>query len=77
MKYVILHAGGMADQPREELGGRTPLQAAATPHLDRLAQIGELGLLATAADGSRHGSGLSGTAILGYDPKKYYQGPGP
>jgi len=77
MKYVILHAGGMADRPREELAGRTPLQAAATPHLDRLAQLGEVGLLAIAADGSRHGSGLSGTAILGYDPKKYYQGPGP
>jgi len=77
MKYVILHAGGMADRPREELGGRTPLQAAATPHLDRLAQIGELGLLAIATDGSRHGSGLSGTAILGFDPKRYYQGPGP
>jgi 2,3-bisphosphoglycerate-independent phosphoglycerate mutase len=77
MKYVILHAGGMADQPREALGGRTPLQAAATPHLDRLAQLGELGLLAITADGSRHGIGLNGTAILGYDPKKYYQGPGP
>ena len=77
MKYVILHAGGMADRLREELGGRTPLQVAVTPHLDRLAQIAELGLLAIPTDGSRHGSGLSGTAILGYDPKKYYQGPGP
>lgn len=77
MKYVILHAGGMAGRPREELAGRTPLQAAATPHLDRLAQLGELGLLAFGADGSRHGSGISGTAILGYDPKKYYQGPAP
>lgn len=77
MKYVILHAGGMADHPREELSGRTPFQVAATPHLDRLAQSGELGLLAFPADMARHGSGLSGTAILGYDPKKFYQGPGP
>lgn len=77
MKYVILHAGGMADHPREELSGRTPLQVAATPHLDRLAQSGELGLLVFPGDGVRHGSGLSGTAILGYDPKKFYQGPGP
>lgn len=76
MKYVILHAGGMADHPRKELGGRTPFQSAATPHLDRLAQTGELGLLVFPA-GARHGSGLSGTAILGYDPKKFYQGPGP
>ncbi|RPH77497.1 MAG: phosphoglycerate mutase [Nitrospiraceae bacterium] len=77
MKYMILHADGMADHPREELGGRTPLQAASTPHLDRLAQGGELGLLAATPESVRQGSGLMGTAILGYDPKKYYQGPGP
>ncbi|HEX6825399.1 MAG TPA: 2,3-bisphosphoglycerate-independent phosphoglycerate mutase [Nitrospiraceae bacterium] len=77
MKHVILHADGMADHPRKELGGRTPLQAASTPHLDRLAQGGELGLLTAVLDGVRQGSGLMGTAILGYDPKKYYQGPGP
>ncbi|MEO5864939.1 MAG: 2,3-bisphosphoglycerate-independent phosphoglycerate mutase [Nitrospiraceae bacterium] len=77
MKYVILHADGMADHSRKELGGRTPLQAASTPHLDRLAQGGELGLLASASENMRQGSGLMGAAILGYDPKKYYQGPGP
>lgn len=77
MKYVILHADGMADHSRKELGGRTPLQAASTPHLDRFAHGGELGLLATAPENMRQGSGLMGTAILGYDPKKYYQGPGP
>ena len=77
MKHVILHADGMADHPRQELGGRTPLQAASTPHLDRLAQSGELGLLTAATENVRPGSGLMGTTILGYDPKKYYQGPGP
>jgi 2,3-bisphosphoglycerate-independent phosphoglycerate mutase len=77
MKYVIVHAEGMADRPRQELGGRTPLQAAATPHLDRLAQSGELGILAVPTEGTRQGIGLSGTAILGYEPKKFYQGPGP
>lgn len=77
MKYVIIHAGGMADHPRPELGGRTPLQASATPHLDRLAQIGELGRLLAPRDGVRHRSGLIGAAILGYDPKKFYPGPGP
>ena len=77
MKYVILHAGGMAHQSHQELGGRTPLQASVTPHLDRLAQIGELGRVVIPGDGIPHGSGVSGAAILGYDPKKYYQGPGP
>jgi 2,3-bisphosphoglycerate-independent phosphoglycerate mutase len=77
MKYVILHADGIADHSRQELDGRTPLQASSTPHLDRLAQDGELGLLAAVPENVRPGSGLTGTAILGYDPKKYYQGPGP
>jgi 2,3-bisphosphoglycerate-independent phosphoglycerate mutase len=77
MKYVILHAEGMSDHPRQELAGKTPLEAACTPHLDRLAQQSELGLLTVALDNGRHGSGLTGTSILGYEPKKYYQGPGP
>jgi 2,3-bisphosphoglycerate-independent phosphoglycerate mutase len=77
MKYVILHADGMADHPRQELAGKTPLQAASTPHLDRLAQSSELGLLTVALENGRHGSGLTGTSILGYEPKTYYQGPGP
>ncbi|WHZ27272.1 MAG: 2,3-bisphosphoglycerate-independent phosphoglycerate mutase [Nitrospira sp.] len=77
MKYVMVHAGGMADRPRPELGGRTPLQASSTPNLDRLAQIGELGQLLIPMEGVHHGSGLIGAAILGYDPKKFYQGPGP
>jgi len=77
MKYVILHAEGMSDHPRQELSGKTPLETASTPHLDRMAQVGELGLLTVALDNDRHGSGLTGTSILGYEPKKYYQGPGP
>jgi 2,3-bisphosphoglycerate-independent phosphoglycerate mutase len=77
MKYLILHAGGMADHPQKELGGRTPLEASATPHLDRLAERADLGPLVFSADRSGQGSGLSGTAVLGYDPKKFYHGPGP
>lgn len=77
MKYVILHAEGMADHPRQELDGKTPLQVASISHLDRLTEHGELGLLAVALENGRHGSGLTGTSILGYEPRKYYQGPGP
>ncbi len=77
MKYVILHADGMAEHPRQDLGNKTSLQTAPTPHLDRLAQRGELGLLTIPIEGQRHGSGVVGTAILGYDPRKFYPGPGP
>src|SRR6187549_3067916 len=70
MKYVILHAEGMSDHPRQD-------QAGNTPHLDRLAEQSELGLLTVMLDNGRHGSGLTGTSILGYEPRKYYQGPGP
>ena len=77
MKYVILHASGMSDGPYQELGGKTPLQAASTPNMDRLAQEGELGLVAVPFDGPVVGSDVTGVSILGYDPRKYYPGPAP
>ena len=45
MKYLILHADGMTDIPCPELGGKTPLAAAVTPHLDRIAQSSEVGIV--------------------------------
>lgn len=76
MKYIILHADGFADRPYQELGGHTPLQAALTPHLDRLAQGGELGLVGLPREGAQESDAM-GVAILGYDPRKYYPGPAP
>jgi 2,3-bisphosphoglycerate-independent phosphoglycerate mutase len=76
-KAVILIADGMADRPVEALKGRTPLEAAKTPHLDRLAAEGECGLMDPIAPGVRAGSDTSHLAILGYDPHKYYTGRGP
>jgi len=77
MKYVILHVDGITDQPRTELGGKTPLQAASISHLDDIAQRGEFGVLTIPPENGRYGSGLAGTCILGYEPRKFYQGPGP
>ncbi len=77
MKYLILHADGMADIPCPELGGKTPLEAAATPHLDRIAQSSEVGLLSLPSESGPAGSDVTSVAVLGYDPKKYYPGPGP
>lgn len=77
MKYLILIGDGMGDFPLEELGGKTPLQAADTPGMDFLARNGELGLVRTVPDGFEPGSDVANLCILGYDPKQYYTGRGP
>ena len=77
MKYVILVGDGMGDYPMAELGGKTPLQAAATPHLDELARRGELGLARTIPPGKEPGSDIANLAIMGYDPERYHTGRAP
>ncbi len=77
MKYVILVGDGMGDYPLAELGGRTPLQAAATPNLDFLASRGELGLALTIPAGMEPGSDIANLAIMGYDPARYHTGRAP
>jgi 2,3-bisphosphoglycerate-independent phosphoglycerate mutase len=73
--YVILD--GLGDRPIAALGGRTPLEAAATPHLDRLAAAGQQGLVTTVGEGIAPESDVAVTAILGYDPTVYHAGRGP
>jgi 2,3-bisphosphoglycerate-independent phosphoglycerate mutase len=77
MKYVILVGDGMGDYPVTELGGKTPLEAAATPHLDDLARRGELGLAHTISPGKEPGSDIANLAIMGYDPVSYHTGRAP
>jgi len=77
MKYVILIGDGMGDYPIPELGGKTPLEAAATPHMDRLAREGELGLARTIPPGMDPGSDIANLAVMGYDPAKYHTGRAP
>ncbi len=67
----------MADEPLDMLGGKTPLEAAATPNMDSLAARGESGLLRTVPAGFPPGSDVANLSILGYDPKKYYTGRAP
>ena len=67
----------MADEPQEALGGRTPLEAAATPTMDQLAPHAEIGLVQTIPAGMSPGSDTANLAVLGYDPKKYYTGRSP
>ena len=68
MKYLVLIPDGSADDPRAELGGRTPLQAAETPNFDRLARAGTVGLVKTIPDGFAPGSDVANLCVLGYDP---------
>lgn len=67
----------MADWHCEELGGRTLLQYADTPHFDRLAQMGRNGLLQTVQEGFHPGSEVANSSILGYDQNLVYEGRGP
>ena len=73
--YVILD--GLGDDPLEPLGGRTPLEAAQTPHLDRLAAAGRNGYVTTVGEGIAPESDIAVFAILGYDPHEHHTGRGP
>ena len=77
MKYLVVLGDGMADEPIEELGGRTPLEYADTPNLDRLSALSEIGMVHTIPDGMKPGSDTANLSVLGYDPKKYYSGRSP
>lgn len=77
MKYIIILGDGMADDPLEELGGKTPLAYAKTPHLDKLSKVSEIGMAHTIPDGMKPGSDTANLSVLGYDPRKYYSGRSP
>ncbi len=77
MKYVIVLGDGMADRPIEELGGKTPIEYAETPTLDKLSKVSEIGLVHTIPDGMKPGSDTANLSVLGYDPEKYYTGRSP
>ena len=77
MKYVIIHGDGMADWPCDELGGKTPLEAANKPNMDLLATRGILGLTATIPAGMPSGSDVGTMSMLGYDPRRYHTGRAP
>jgi 2,3-bisphosphoglycerate-independent phosphoglycerate mutase len=77
MKYVILLGDGMSDWPVPELGNRTPLQAAHTPHMDALARRGKTGQAHTVPEGMSAGSDVATLTILGYDTRTLYTGRSP
>ena len=77
MKYVIVLGDGMADEPIQELGEKTPLEYAKTPVMDMLAAKSEIGLVHTIPEGMKPGSDTANYTVFGYDPKKYYTGRSP
>src|SRR5207248_9906679 len=68
---------GAADDPLAELGGKTPLEAAKTPNMDRIASEGRMGLARTVPPGFESGSDVATMSLLGYDPAKYHTGRAP
>lgn len=77
MKYIIVLGDGMADEALEELGGKTPLEYAKTPYMDKIAEKSDIGLAKTIPDGMKPGSDTANLAVLGYDPNQYYTGRSP
>lgn len=77
MKYIIILGDGMADEPLEVLGGKTPLEYASTPVMDHLASCGEIGMVRTVPSSMKPGSDVANLAVLGYDPERNYSGRSP
>src|SRR5690349_20133632 len=77
MKYAIIIPDGAADEPLRELAGKTPIEAARTPHMDRIATEGRQGLARTVPEGFESGSDVAIMTLLGYDPKQYHTGRAP
>lgn len=76
MKTIIILGDGMADEPIEALGNKTPLQAAHKPYIDLLASKGKSGLLDTIPPGFKPGSEIANLSVLGYDVPKVFEGRG-
>src|SRR5215216_459997 len=77
MKYAIIIPDGAADEPLVELNGKTPIEAAATPNMDRIAIEGQQGTARTIPEGFESGSDVAIMSLLGYDPAKYHTGRAP
>ena len=77
MKYVIVLADGMADEPMVQLGDRTPLEVAKTPVMDALAEKGIVGLVTTVPENMKPGSDVANLSVMGYNPADCYSGRSP
>lgn len=76
MKHVIILGDGMADWPVKSLGGKTLLQVAHTPYMDKLARMGRVGRLITVPEGFHPGSEVANMSVMGYNLPRVYEGRG-
>ena len=77
MKYIVVLGDGMADEPMEALGGKTPLEVANIPVMDALAGMGEMGMVQNVPVGMSPGSDVANLSVMGYNPKESYSGRSP
>ena len=77
MKYIVILGDGMADEPLEVLGGKTPLEKANIPTIDALAGMGEMGMVQNVPQGMSPGSDVANLSVMGYNPKESYSGRSP
>lgn len=75
-KCLMLIADGLGDSPIPELDGKTPLEYAKTPEIDRLVSKGMAGLVHPYKPGARCGTDWGHLCLFGYDPAEYYAGRG-
>ena len=76
-KYVIIVPDGAADEPLEQFGNKTVLEAADTPNMDEISKRGRQGLVRTIPANMEAGSDVAQMSLLGYDPRRYYSGRAP
>ncbi len=77
MKYLVLLCDGMADLPFGELGGKTPMELANKPLIDKLAKTSVVGMCRTVGKGLKPGSDVANLSVMGYDPYICYTGRSP
>ncbi|HUW18818.1 MAG TPA: cofactor-independent phosphoglycerate mutase [Sedimentisphaerales bacterium] len=76
-KYVIIVPDGAADEPIEQFGDKTVLEAAQIPNMDKISTEGRQGIVRTIPEAMEAGSDVAQMSLLGYDPRRYYSGRAP
>ena len=77
MKFALVIPDGCADEPQPVLGDKTPLQAARTPNMDRVAREGFVGRADNVPASMPAGSDVGTMSLFGYDPLEYHTGRAP